>query len=58
MPVYEKAPPIHISLLGAEAIVHVADTLSDLIEQANRLQRGHARFYGSFIPVFLLGKSA
>ena len=49
----EKAHPIHIILLGAEAIVHVADALAKLIDQANRVQYGHAGFQGLFIGVFL-----
>ena len=49
----EKAHPIHISLLCAEAIVHVTDALAKLTEQANRVKNRHTGFHGSFIPVFL-----
>ncbi len=47
----EKAHPMHIGFLGAEAIVPVLDALTKLIEQASRVQRGHSGFYGSFMSV-------
>jgi hypothetical protein len=47
MPADEKTHPVHIKLLGAEAIVKIANPLPDLIEQADRLQRRGAGFHGS-----------
>ena len=45
MPTNEKPDPVLISLLGAEAIVQIANALARLIHQASGFQRGRARFY-------------
>jgi hypothetical protein len=44
-----KPHPIHIDLPGAEAIVHVANTLAQMAYHAGGLQRRAAGFYGDFI---------
>jgi hypothetical protein len=58
MPADEKAHPVHLNFFCAEAIVHVADALAQLIEQAGGLQGWGAGFDGKFIPGFLSSVSA
>lgn len=53
VPTDEKAHPIQVSLLGAEAIVKIAKTLLNLIQSSCRAQNRGAGFHGSFMPVFL-----
>ena len=48
-PANEKSHPIQIHLLGREAIVHVANPLAHLVQQAGGQQRRGAGFHGSFI---------
>ena len=53
IPADEKAYPIQVGLFRLEAIVHVPNPLSHLIEQAGRLQWRRTGFHGKFIPVDL-----
>ncbi len=46
---YEKPYPIHIDLLGAEAIVHVPNTLAQLVQHTGGLQLRGAGFHEIFI---------
>jgi hypothetical protein len=48
MPANEKPHPVKVNFLGAEAIVHVPDTLAHLIQQAGGLQWRGAGFHGKF----------
>jgi hypothetical protein len=53
MPTYEKAYPVKVSFLGAQAIVQIPNALANLIHQADRVQRSGAGFHKSFITVVL-----
>ena len=48
-PSNEKTYPIDVHLLGAEAIVHVPDTLAQLVQYTSGLERRAAGFHGIFI---------
>lgn len=50
-PAETEAYPVDIGFLRLEAIVQMPNPLAHLIEQAGRLQRRRAGFYGKFIPV-------
>ena len=52
-PTDKKAYPVEIGLLRLEAIVHVPNSLANLIEQAGGLQQRRAGFHEKFIPVYL-----
>src|ERR1035437_10096513 len=48
-PSNEKTRPVKVNLLGTEAIVHVPNTLTQLVQHTGGLQRGIAGFHGIFI---------
>jgi hypothetical protein len=48
-PSNKKTRPVKVNLLGTEAIVHVPNTLTQLVQHTGGLQRGIAGFHGIFI---------
>ena len=52
-PVDEKSYPIDVCLLGAEAIVHVPNTLAQLVQHTGGLQRRNAGFHEMFITGYV-----
>ena len=58
MPADEKMHPTQVSFLGAEAIVKVANALTNLIQQTDGAQNRRAGFHGIFIPVFFTAHQA
>jgi hypothetical protein len=48
-PAYENPHPIHIDLLGAEAILHIPNALAQLVQHTGGLQRRSAGFCELFI---------
>ena len=51
----EKAYPVKVSFLSAQAIVQIPNALANLIHQADRAQRSSAGFHDSFITAYLHG---
>jgi hypothetical protein len=53
MSTYEKAYPVEVGFLSAQAIVQTPNPFANLIHQADRAQRDSAGFHRIFITVYI-----